>query len=75
MIVKCIGLASAVGVISTVSAVFNAGGRLGFSTMADKMKDRNTVYKIIFAISMVLTAIVLFTGGIAKGSDNIVLAV
>ncbi len=31
MIVKCIGLAGAVGVISTVSAVFNAGGRLGFS--------------------------------------------
>ncbi len=27
MIVKCIGLAGAVGVISTVSAIFNAGGR------------------------------------------------
>ena len=75
MIVKCIGLASVVGVVSTVSAVFNAGGRLGFSTLADKMKDRNTVYKIIFAISIVLTAVVLFTGGIAKGSDNMVLAI
>ena len=31
MIVKCIGLAGVVGVISTVSAIFNAGGRLGFS--------------------------------------------
>ena len=29
MIVKCIGLAGAAGIISTVSAVFNAGGRLG----------------------------------------------
>ncbi len=75
MIVKCIGLASVVGVVSTVSAVFNAGGRLGFSTLADKMKDRNTVYKIIFVISIVLTAVVLFTGGIAKGSDNMVLAI
>ena len=75
MIVKCIGLASAVGVISTVSAVFNAGGRLGFSTWADKMKDRNTVYKIIFVISIVLTAIVLFTSGIEKGSNNTVLAI
>ena len=31
MIVKCIGLAGAAGIISTVSAIFNAGGRLGFS--------------------------------------------
>ena len=31
MIVKCIGLAAMAGIISTVSAVFNAGGRLGFS--------------------------------------------
>lgn len=31
MIVKCIGLAGSVGIISTISAIFNAGGRLGFS--------------------------------------------
>ena len=75
MIVKCIGLAGAVGVISTVSAIFNAGGRLGFSAWADKMKDRNTVYKMIFVISIVLTGIVLVTGGIKNGSSNIVLAI
>ncbi len=75
MIVKCIGLAGAVGVISTVSAIFNAGGRLGFSAWADTMKDRNTVYKLIFAISIVLTAIVLFTGGIENGNGNTVLIV
>lgn len=34
MIVKCIGLASFVGIISTISAIFNAGGRLGFSAWA-----------------------------------------
>ena len=75
MIVKCIGLAGSVGIISTVSAVFNAGGRLGFSAWADKMKDRNTVYKMIFVISIALTAVVLFTGGIENGSGNIVLTV
>lgn len=75
MIVKCIGLAGVVGIVSTVSAIFNAGGRLGFSAMADKMKDRNTVYKMIFIISIALTAIVLFTGGIKNGSNNMFLAI
>ena len=75
MIVKCIGLASAVGIISTVSAIFNAGGRLGFSTWADSMKDRNTVYKLIFVISIVLTGAVLFTGGIKNANGNIILIV
>ncbi|MCQ2524012.1 MAG: MFS transporter [Lachnospiraceae bacterium] len=75
MIVKCIGLAGVVGVISTVSAIFNAGGRLGFSAWADHMKDRNTVYKMIFVISIVLTAIVMVTGGIKNGDGNPVLVV
>ncbi len=75
MIVKCIGLAGAVGIISTVSAIFNAGGRLGFSAWADTMKDRNTVYKMIFVISIVLTALVVFTGGVANGNGNILLTV
>ncbi len=72
-IVKCLGLAGAVGIISTVSAIFNAGGRLGFSAMGDKMRDRNTVYKIIFALSIVLTALVVVTGGISGGAGNTLL--
>ncbi len=75
MIVKCIGLAGFVGVISTVSAIFNAGGRLGFSAWADKLKDRNTIYKLIFIISIVLTALVIATGGIRNGAGNTVLVV
>ncbi len=75
MIVKCIGLASFVGIISTVSAIFNAGGRLGFSAWADTMKDRNTIYKLIFVISIVLTGIVVLTSGVANGSGNMVLAI
>ena len=73
MIVKCIGLAGAVGIISTVSAVFNAAGRLGFSSMGDGMKDRNTVYKIIFLISIALTGVVIVTKGVENGAGNIVL--
>lgn len=71
MIVKCIGLGSFIGIISTVSAIFNAGGRLGFSAWADKLKDRNTVYKIIFLLSILFTALVIITGGIENGAGNI----
>ncbi len=75
MIIKCLGLASAVGIISTVSAIFNAGGRLGFSAWADSMKDRNTVYKMIFILSIIFTAIVFFTKGIENGAGNIILTI
>ncbi len=75
MIVKCIGLAGAVGVISTVSAIFNAGGRLGFSAWADTMKDRNTIYKLIFILSIIFTGIVIVTGGIKNGEGNMFLIV
>ena len=71
MIVKCIGLGASAGIISTISALFNAGGRLGFSAWADKMKDRNTIYKMIFALSIISSLIVLFTKGIANGEGHI----
>ena len=75
MIVKCLGLAAFVGVISTVSAVFNAVGRLGLSAAADKMKDRNTMYKIIFIGSIVFTALVIVTNGIKNGAGNMGLTI
>lgn len=70
MIIKCIGLAGMAGVLSSVTAVFNAGGRLGFSAWADTMKDRNTVYKIIFILSIVATALVILTQGITDRGQN-----
>lgn len=75
MIVKCIGLAGVAGIISAVSAIFNAGGRLGFSAWADTMKDRNTIYKLIFVLSIIFTGIVLFSNGIVKGNGNTLLIV
>ncbi len=74
-IVKSIGLAGMVGIISTISAIFNAGGRLGFSAWADKMKDRNTIYKLIFILSIVFTGIVILTNGIKNGEGNILLTI
>ncbi len=73
-IFACIGLAgTALALAPTISAVFNAGGRLGFSAWGDKMSDRNTIYKIIFIVSIVLSAIVIVTDGINKGSSNMVI--
>ena len=75
MIVKCIGLAGAAGIISTVSAIFNAGGRLGFSAWADTMKDRNTIYKLIFILSIAFTGLVILTSGIKNGNGNMFLTI
>ena len=75
MIVKCIGLAGSVGIISTISAIFNAGGRLGFSAWADTFKDRNTIYKMIFILSIVFTGLVILTNGIKNGDGNILLTI
>ncbi len=75
MIIKCLGLAGMVGIISTISAVFNAGGRLGWSALGDKTKDRNTIYKIIFVSSIIVTALVILTQGIANGAGNTLLTI
>lgn len=70
-ILKCLGLS--VVVFPVISAVFNAGGRLGFSAAGDKCKDRNTIYKVIFILSIACTAAVILTKGIVNGSGNIIL--
>lgn len=68
MIYKAIGLAGSVGVLGVISAIFNAGGRFFLSAAADKMKDRNTMYKLIFIVSLVITAAVVLTQGIVGAS-------
>ena len=68
-----VGFAS-VGVICSFTALFNAGGRLGFSALADKLKDRNTIYKVIFTLSIIFTAIVIATKGIENKSIVLVVA-
>ncbi len=70
-ILKCLGLS--VVVFPVISAVFNAAGRLGFSAAGDKCKDRNTIYKVIFALSIICTLLVIFTKGIVNGTGNVIL--
>lgn len=53
-----------IGLISSLTAVFNAGGRLGYSAASDKMKDRNTIYKLLFILSIIVTGLALLTHAI-----------
>lgn len=39
------------------------------------MKDRNTIYKLIFILSIVFTGLVMITGGIRNGSGSILLTI
>lgn len=51
----------AIGLVSSLTAAFNAGGRLAFSSWGDRLQDRNSIYKIIFisSISTLLLTIIL----------------
>ena len=48
---------------------------MGFSAWADKLRDRNTIYKLIFILSILFTGIVIATNGIQNGSGNILLII
>lgn len=74
-IFNAVGFAGIAAVLGTVTAIANAGGRLGFSAWADKLKDRNSIYKLIFILSIAFTACVIFTRGIENGADVKILAI
>lgn len=53
----------AIGLVSSLTAVFNAGGRIVFSSWGDRLKDRNSIYKIIFTLSIAsILLTILFSG-------------
>ena len=41
-------LGAIISIVPSVTAAFNALGRIGYSTISDKLKDRATIYTIIF---------------------------
>ncbi len=72
-----LGIASAVAILSTITGLLNAAGRLGYSSLGDKFKDRNTVYKIILISEIVMTAVALFSGAVSgkAGTVGMIIAV
>lgn len=65
-------LAVMISVIPSVTAFFNALGRIGYSTISDKMRDRNTVYKIILTSCFFISLIGLVTFSISNGSKALI---
>ena len=53
-------LATIISVVPSITAVCNAAGRLGYSTLSDKLKDRSTIYVIIFLSCIVFTIFARF---------------
>lgn len=56
--------AVAITIIVSLSALFNAVGRLGFSTLSDKFKNREMSYLIVFGMSIFIGLIVLLSNAI-----------
>lgn len=65
-IYTAVGLGGTAALLCTITGLFNALGRIGYSSIGDKLKDRNTIYKIILATEILLTAVALFTGAISN---------
>ena len=53
-------LATIVSVVPSITAICNAVGRIGYSTLSDKLKDRSTIYLIIFISCIVVTTLTEF---------------
>ena len=65
-IYTAVGLGGVAAILGTMTGFFNAAGRLGYSTIGDHMKDRNSVYKIILISELAITALALVTGAISN---------
>lgn len=58
-IMKFLGFTS-IAFISALTATFNTIGRFGYSTLGDYLKDRSTIYKLIFGTSIIACIIGIF---------------
>ena len=64
-----ISLTTIVSIVPSFTAGFNALGRIGYSTLSDKLRQRNTIYKIIFISSAAVTFITLASGSILNAKN------
>lgn len=65
---------TAIGLVSSLTAIFNAGGRIAFSTLGDRLKDRNSIYKIIFISSIAIIVCTIALDGINNSMAFLIIA-
>ena len=59
-------IAGIIGLVLAVDSVFNTAGRVGFSTLSDHLKRRETVYQVIFIMSIAVCLLQIFTNSIGN---------
>ena len=70
-----VGLGAVAGILATLTGLLNAGGRLGYSTIGDHMKNRNSVYKIILISEITITVLALVTGAISENANVLLIII
>lgn len=48
---------AAITIVVSIDAFFNAAGRIGFASVSDRLSDRNTIYQVIFIVSLVMALV------------------
>ena len=69
-----VALATIVSVVPSCTAISNALGRIGYSTLSDRMKQRNTIYKIIYTSCILISGVMLLTNAVS-GANNLILSI
>lgn len=64
----------AIGLVSSLTAIFNAGGRIAFSSWGDRLQDRNSIYKIIFISSIAAILLTVLFDGINNSIAILIIA-
>lgn len=64
-----------VSIIPSITAGANALGRIGYSTLSDKLKERNYVYGGIFISCIIISALIVFSNAIQNASELFIAAI
>ena len=68
-------LSTMISIIPSITAAFNALGRIGYSSISDKMQERNTVYKIIFISCIIISLIALLLMAISNKNSTMFMGI
>lgn len=67
-------LALILSIVPSFTAGFNALGRIGYSTLSDRLKERNSIYFIVFTSCIVISSMVVLSHAV-EGATNIALGI